>query len=217
MTTLRIRLAVPFDPSAPAAWWRVDDQRRIVERGTSAPSAWPAADRIEAALGAGDVRIVALELPPMNDTRRAAAAAFALEDQLAAPADTLHLAVTAAASVGTPTVVRIVDRAAVAWLAARRPAIDRVVAEPDLAPADGAWHWCVDADGRGFVRRRDTSAFAADAPEGSELPAELAAALAHARGDAGAVGALPARIVVDAPADAPRLAAWTQATGVTFV
>ena len=217
MTTLRVRLPVPFDPSAPAAWWRVDDQGRIVERGTSSPPAWPAADRIEAVLGAGDVRIVALELPPMNDARRASAAAFALEDQLAAPADTMHLAVTAPASVGAPTVVRIVDRAAVTWLAARRPAIDRVVAEPDLAPADGAWHWCVDADGRGFVRRRDTSAFAADAPEGSELPAELAAALAHARGDVGAVGAPPARIVVDAPADAPRLAAWTQATGVTFV
>ena len=217
MTTLRVRLPVPFDPSAPAAWWRVDDQGRIVERGTSSPPAWPAADRIEAVLGAGDVRIVSLELPPMNDARRASAAAFALEDHLAAPADTMHLAVTAPASVGAPTVVRIVDRAAVTWLAARRPAIDRVVAEPDLPPSDGTWRWCADADGRGFVRRSDGSAFAADASGSSELPAELAAALAHARRDAGAAGAPPARIVVDAPADAPRLAAWTQATGVTFV
>ncbi|MBP6565300.1 MAG: hypothetical protein KA200_06710, partial [Burkholderiales bacterium] len=217
MTTLRVRLPVPFDPSAPAAWWRVDDQGRIVERGTSSPPAWPAADRIEAVLGAGDVRIVALELPPMNDARRASAAAFALEDQLAAPADTMHLAVTAPASVGASTVVRIADRAAVTWLAARRPAIDRVVAEPDLAPSDGTWRWCAGADGRGFVRRSDGSAFAADAPGGTELPAELAAALAHARRDAGAAGAPPARIVVDAPADAPRLAAWTQATGVAFV
>ena len=216
MTTLRVRLPVPFDPSAPAAWWRVDGQGRIVSRGTSAAASWPAADRIEAVLGAGDVRIVALDLPPMNDARRAAAAAFALEDQLASAAETLHIAVTAPAAAGSPTIARIVDRAPVRWLAARRPAIDRVVAEPDLAPADGTWRWCVDADGRGFVRRPDGSAFAADAPAGGELPAELAAALAHARLDPGAAGAAPARVVADAPVDAERLAAWSQATGATF-
>ena len=217
MTTLRIRLPVPFDPSAPAAWWRVDDEGRVVERGASAPPAWPESDRIEAVLGAGDVRVVALPLPPMNDARRATAAAYALEDQLAAPADTLHLAVSAPASAGAPTVARIVDRAAVAWLAARRPAIDRVVAEPDLAPADGAWHWCVDADGRGFVRRPDGSAFAADVPEGDGLPAELAAALSQERRDADTRRTAITRVVVDAVIDAPRLGAWSKATGTTFV
>jgi hypothetical protein len=90
------------------------------------------------------------------------------------------------------------------------------VAEPDLAPSDGTWRWCAGADGRGFVRRPDGSAFAADAPEGGELPAELAAALAHARRDTGTAGAAPARVVADAPVDAERLAAWSQATGATF-
>jgi len=217
MTTLRVRLPVPFEPSAPAAWWRVDARGIVMDRGVSTAAAWPAADRIEAVLGAPDVRIVALDLPPMGDVRRAAAAAYALDDQIAAPAESLHVAVSAPAAPEAPTVARVVDRSTIAWLAARRPAIDRVVAEPDLAPADGAWRWCVGSDGRGFVRRPDGSAFPADAPEGDELPAELAAALAAARREADARGATPPRVVVDAAVDAARLPVWSEATGAGFV
>jgi hypothetical protein len=61
MTTLRVRLPVPFEPSAPAAWWRVDARGIVMDRGVSTAAAWPAADRIEAVLGAPDVRIVALD------------------------------------------------------------------------------------------------------------------------------------------------------------
>lgn len=214
MVTLRVRLASPFDPAAPAHWWRADDDGRVLDRGSAAPPHWPPADRIEVALAPADVRIAALALPPMSDARRAGAAAFALEDQLAAPAETSHLHLAAPLSRGGSTVVRIADRATIAWLAARRPPIDRVVAEPDLAPSDGAWRWCVDAEGRGFVRRPDASAFAADVHADASLPAEIAAGIAKARREAGAA---PIRIVADAPVAPERLAAWSQATGATFV
>ena len=209
MTLLRVRLPSPFDPALAASWWRVDATGRIVDRGTSTPSSWPAADRIEAAMSAADVRIVALRLPPMSAARLPSAVAFALEDQLAAPADSLHIAVDPAAARDGVTVAAIADRAAIAWLDARRPPIDRVVAEPALVPRDGAWHWCAGRDGHGFVRRPDGSAFAVGASDGEALPAELAAALARAPREG-------TRVVVDADADAATLAAWSRATGASF-
>lgn len=214
MTTLRVRLAAPFDPAAPAAWWRAADDGRVLDRGVAAPSQWPAADRIEVAIAAAEVRIAALALPPMNEARRASAAAFALEDQLAAPAEASHLHVGPPAARGGATIARIVDRATIAWLAARRPPIDRVVAEPDLAPVDESWHWCVDAEGRGFVRRPDGSAFAVDGAADAALPAEIAAAIAQARREADRA---PPRIVVDATVAPDRLEAWSRATGASFV
>lgn len=212
MTTLRVRLSAPFDPEAPATWWRTSDDGRVVDRGRDAPARWPRADRVEVALAPADVRIVALSLPPMSDARRAGAVAFALDDQLAGPPEASHVSVSAPATRGAPTIARIADRSAIAWLAARRPPIDRVVAEPDLASTDDAWHWCAGTDGRGFVRRPDGSAFAADVPAGDELPPEIAIALRSSR-DAPAA---PRRIVVDAAIDADRLAAWSRSTGTTF-
>lgn len=213
MTTLRVRLAAPFDPEAPARWWRAGDDGRVLDRGTAVPGQWPRADRVEVAVGPADVRLVALALPPMSDVRRAGAAAFALDDQLAAPAGSSHLHLRAPTRPGGATIARVVDRATIAWLCARRPAIDRVVAEPDLAPSDGAWHWCVDDSGRGFVRRPDGSAFATEGGADGSLPPELAAALAQARRDADAP---PSRVVVDADVPADALSAWSRAAGVTF-
>ena len=209
MTTLRVRLPAPFAPDASASWWRVDDAGRVVARGRSAANAWPAADRIEVAMSPIDVRIVALRLPPMPPSRLRAAAAFALEDQIAAPVESMHVGLVPSPG-AAPVIARVVDRDAIAWLAARRPAIDRVVAEPDLVERDGAWHWCVDADGTGFVRRADGSAFATEAPDGDALPVALAAALARAPREA-------LRVVVDADIGADRLAGWSASAGVAFV
>ena len=208
MSTLRVALPAPFDPASKASWWRVDEGGRVVDRGSSPASAWPTADRIEVALSAADVRVVALHLPPMSPARLPAAVAFALEDQLAAPSDALHIAVDAPARDGV-TVARIADRAAIAWLDARRPRIDRVVAEPDLVPRDGAWHWCVGPDRHAFVRRPDGSAFAVGAVSGDALPTELAAALSRAPREG-------RRVVVDADVDAARLDAWSRETGASF-
>jgi general secretion pathway protein L len=168
MTTLRVKLPMPFDPAADAAWWRVDERGRLVDRGRGPASSWPPADRREAVLGAQDVRIVALALPPMSGARLPSAAAFALEDQLAAPVESMHVAVEPAR--GGVTLARVVDRDTIDWLASHRPAFDRVVAEPDLVARDGAAHHYVDADGHGFVRQADGSAYAVDASAGPGAP-----------------------------------------------
>lgn len=214
MTTLRVLLPSPFDPAAGARWWRATDDGSVLDRGIAPSGDWPRADRIEVAVAASDVRLVALALPPMSDARRAGAAAFALDDQLAAPVEASHLHLSAPAGPAGATIARVVDRTTIAWLSERRPAIDRVVAEPDLAPADGAWHWCADSTGRGFVKRPDGSAFATDAGTGGALPAELAIALARARHESEHDAP---RIVVDADVAPAQLNAWSQATGAAFV
>ncbi len=214
MTTLRVLLPSPFDPAADARWWRASDDGRLLDRGLAPPGDWPRADRIEVAVAASDVRWVALALPPMSDTRRAGAAAFALDDQIAAPVEASHLHLSSPAGAAGATIARVVDRATISWLAERRPAIDRAVAEPDLAPADGAWHWCENGAGRGFVKRPDGCAFATSAGIDGALPAELRIALARARQES-APGT--PRIVVDADVAPAQLDAWSQATGAAFV
>ena len=170
MTLLRIKLPMPFDPAADAAWWRVDDRGRVIDRGRGPPASWPTAERREAVLGAQDVRIVALALPPMNASRLPSAAAYALEDQLAAPLESMHVAVEPPAARDGVTLARVVNRDTIAWLVSHRPAFDRVVAEPDLVPKDGAAHRYVDAEGNGFVRQADGSAYAVDASSGRDTP-----------------------------------------------
>lgn len=210
MSTLRVRLASPSDPAAPSPWWRTDDTGRVVDRGVGVPTSWPPADRTELVLGADTVRVVALSLPPMPEARRPAAVAYALEDQLAERAEDVRICAPAPRP-GRPVVARIVDRSTLDGIAARVPPVDRVIAEPDLVDEDGAWHWCTDALGRGFVRRDDGSAFAADDPDGSgRLPAELEAALA----EAARRGRVPDRVIVDARAP---VAAFTHPSGARFV
>jgi len=198
MTTLRARLAADFDPASAIDWWTCDDAGRTVDRGRAAPARWPAADRVELALAAEDTPIVALALPPLDAAKRAAAAAYALDDRVAVPVDTLHVRAPAPAVAGAPTLARLVDRAFLARVSATFPRAQRIVAEADLAPADGAWRWCVDASGRGFVRRADGSAFGAGQGTDS-VPPELAVALERERRG----GTLPPEVVVDAPFAAP--------------
>jgi hypothetical protein len=75
----------------------------------------------------------------------------------------MHVAVEPPAARDGVTLARVVDRDTIAWLASHRPAFDRVVAEPDLVPRDGASHRYVDDDGNAFVRQPDGSAYAVDA------------------------------------------------------
>ena len=201
MNTLRVRLPSPFDPSAASDWWRVGGDGRPVERGSGPPERWPPADRVEAVLGADTVRLIAVALPPLSESRRASAVAYALEDQLAAGAGDVRVCAPAPRG-GGPTLARVVDRATMDWLAARTPKFHRIVAEPDLVDDDRRWHWCVDTQGRGFVRRADGSAFATGGPaDDGSLPAELGAALERAAPS----DAAPIVIVVDAPLDITRL------------
>lgn len=209
MTTLRVLLSTAPDDARSDCWARFDPSNRVIDSGIDRPSRWPEADRREAVLRADAVRVIALDLPPLPPSRVPSAAAYALEDQLAGPAETQVIAIDTERS-HRPLVARVTSRALIDALAAR---FDRVIAEPDLVPIASAWQWCADEFG-GFVRRSDGSAFpigplAADA----ELPAELAVALAQA----GRAGALPAEVVVNLAIDGDdRCAPWQSATGITF-
>lgn len=210
MTILRVLLPAAPDPGRDDRWALFDDAGRRVRGGRAAPAQWPAADRIEAVLAAGAVRIASLALPPLAASKLAAAARYALDDQFAAPADDMHVAIgTQHADGRVPAVVA--SRALLAGIAAWRPPFARVLAEPALAAADSGWRWCSDADGHGFVRRQDGSTFPVDAVA-SALPPDLSRALAQAaRG-----GQAPSRVVVDAPVDDAAIEAATRATGVPF-
>ena len=213
MTTLRV-----FFADAPAAdradsWALFDDAGVCVRTGRDRPARWPAAGRIEAVVAASRVRIATVTLPPLAPSRVASAAAFAVEDQLAGPQGSPHLAASARAQDGRVRVV-VVDRDLVAALHARSARLSRVVAESDLVVAGDAWHWCTSAAGDGFVRGADGSAFPAAPPVAAgSLPAELVLALAQVRRS----GHAPGTVRVEADVAANDLARWQAETGVAFV
>jgi hypothetical protein len=222
MTTLRILLEAPEAIGGPASWALYDDAGACVSTGRDPPPRWPRADTLEAVVAANQVRLASVPLPPVPPARVAAAAAFALEDQLAGPADEHWLAASTQRPDGR-VVVAIVARALVAGLRSRIadtgvPALlTRALAEPDLATAGTGACWCVPAErdaGGGFVRLPDGSAFPVDTlPPDGTLPPELCLALAKARRD----GAALAQVRVDGVAADATLKRWGQETGVPFV
>ncbi len=177
MSTLRVLLESAPESGRIAAWALFDDNGRVLRSGHDDPDAWPAADHKEAVLAAACVRIVALHLPPMPADRVASAAAFALEDQLAGPADEQHIAVAAQRADGMVEAI-VASRRLVAQLASD---FDRILAEPALAPrpAEKRWRWYASGASGGFVRKPDGAAFATSATDGG-VPIELNHALDHA-------------------------------------
>jgi type II secretion system protein L len=208
MPTLRVLLNAAPDPGRAVAWALFDADENVVQSGKSAPNAWPAAERREAVLAASCVRIVGLGLPPMSADRVASAAAFALEDQLAGPAEEQHIAVSPQRSDGTVEAI-VANRELVAQVAEN---FDRVLAEPALAPrpAPQHWRWYASGAGGGFVRKPDGSAFATGEERG--VPAELNLALAHAL----RAGSGPVHVDLAFAADKTTSEA-AQPAGVSFV
>ena len=185
MSTLRVLLNAAQDAGRADAWALFDENGRVMQSGSSTPDAWPAAERKEAVLAATCVRIVGLQLPPLSADRVAAAASFALEDQLAGPAAEQHIAVSLQRSDGTVEAI-VASRELVASLVT---SFARVLAEPALAPrpARRRWCWYPSGAGGGFVRKPDGTAFATSKQRG--LPAELGLALDHAvRAGSGPIG-----------------------------
>ena len=211
MTTLRVLLAHAPSPERAEPWALFDAQGRIVREGRDVAAAWPAATRREAVLSAGAVRIAELKLPPMSPDRVAAAAAYALEDQLAGPAHDQHIAVSELRRDGRAQAF-VVSRALVASLASQ---FSRAVAEPALAPPPPPSHWRWFASGAigGFVRKPDGSAFAVSAATAdADLPAELIWSLAHALRSGTPVNAVEVAFACDAAA----LGRYAATTGVPF-
>lgn len=209
MSTLRVLLPAAPSPARDDAWALFDAQERRVQSGVGPPASWPDADRREAVLAASVARLAGLVLPPMPADRVAAAAAFALEDQLAGPASEQHLVASARRRDGGVDVA-IVQRTLLAPLSR---SFARVVAEPALAPLPPArtWRWHASAAGGGFVRKADGSAFAVGAPD-ADAPAEIALALRHAA----RANVLPGSIELTFECTDAQLAAWTAQCGAPF-
>ena len=176
MSTLRVLLDAAPQVGRADPWALFDDNEAVVQSGCSTPDTWPAAQRREAVLAAACVRIVALQLPPLPPDRVRAAASFALEDQLAGPAEEQHIAVSPQRADGTVEAI-VASHALVADLVLH---FDRILAEPALAPRPAAqhWRWYSSGTGGGFVRRPDGSTFATGEHDGT--PPELMLALDHA-------------------------------------
>src|SRR5438132_6837418 len=211
MNTLRVLLASPPSRSRPAPWALFDDAGRCVEQGSDPSDAWPRSARREAVLAADLVRIVALKVPPMPPTRLAAAAAFALEDQLATTGEAPTIAVSAQQPDGT-VLACVAARDAISAVVTWEPPFDRVIAEPALAPIHAGWTWYASGD-QGFIRRADGSAFAVGSkPAPSDLPPELVSALTQAA----RAGASPRSVGVAHACDDAALARWTRELGIPF-
>jgi type II secretory pathway component PulL len=192
-------------------WVVVAADGRALRHGTSSADAWPAAERVEGVLPAAHARLVAVTLPALSRNRLDRAAAYAIEDQLAAPIEAS--AIAAAPGIGGATLVAVADAAQVARIAAAMPRMARLVPEAALAPPGSGWTWYRSGAGGGFVRRADGSSFAvASADATGALPSELEAALALAR----LANAEPAGIDVAFEAPAAMLARWSEATAVPF-
>jgi hypothetical protein len=210
MFILRVLLTQAPSPGREAPWALFDAQEKRVRAGRGDPSAWPAADRHEAVLAAPAVRLAGIVLPPMPPDRVAAAAAFALEDQLAGPAHEQHLVASTRRRDGGVEVAI----AARSLFAPLQKVFTRVVAEPAVAPAPAAhaWRWYASGADGGFVRKPDGSAFAASAPHGDNVPPELALALTQARRS----GGVPPSIEVAFAADDAQLRAWSTQCATPF-
>ncbi|MCC6195890.1 MAG: hypothetical protein IT518_15630 [Burkholderiales bacterium] len=208
MPVLRVLVAAAPSPAQDTPWALYDAQDRLVRSGVGPPASWPDAARREAVLAAAAVRLARVVLPPMPADRVPAAAAFALEDQLAGPAQAQHLVASKRARDGAVEVA-IAARSLFPRL---RDGFARVVAEPSVAPVPpgGTWRWYASGLAGGFVRRPDGSAFAAGTPErGGAAPPELALALARA-------DAPPPRVEVAFPIEDASLAAWSAQCRTTF-
>src|SRR6185437_14718966 len=135
---LRVFLAAPPLATRADAWVRFAPDGRAIAHGRGTPDGWPADPVIEAVLAAAQVRMVALDLPPLPATRRRAAAQFALEDQVASAAAESAIAV-APAREGGPVLAAVVVDALIRAIAAHPKRFARIIPEPALAPYGDGW------------------------------------------------------------------------------
>jgi general secretion pathway protein L len=216
MTTMRVLLDAAPAAERVAEWALFAADGRPVRTGRGRPSEWPARDRIEAVLAAARARLVTLTLPPLPPARVAAAAAFAIEDQLAGAPEDSHAAFGPQRDDGTVHGVVV----AASWMrvfneGSKRVGIawDRIILESDLArPPASAWRWCArSTDDLGFVVTDRGASIGVGPARGPTLPAELVLALTTAGQHA------PRTVRVDVGGiDAQRLAHASTQTGVSF-
>lgn len=217
MSTLRVLFADSPAPDREHSWALFGDDGALRRVGFGRPDGWPEADRREAVIAASRCRIAVLALPPLPEGRLQAAAAFAIEDQLAGPAEAQHVVASAQDRDGRLRVF-VVDSALLDSIAGNsstrgeRRRFARVIAESDLFPRDSAWHWCIDAarPSRAFVGAPDGSAFPTEGvADDHALPPELVLLLARSQSKQPAV-------CVHGPVTAAEISHWVDASGAAL-
>lgn len=160
------RLILHYDAQR-AAWLGAEG---ALERGTLEQAADAAGEREVVLLIPGEqVLLTAVHLPPIRQARRRQqAAAYALEDQLVARVDTLHVALAARPGADGDTAAAVIDRERLAGYldAAANAGLDVVQVYPDTmlvpAPEADAWQIAI-LDGRVLARVSAVHGFAAEA------------------------------------------------------
>ena len=203
MTTLRV--LVDAAPSADHAFdYALTDDvtQRVARPGRGMIAQWPRSDHVVAIVAAPLLYVGTLALPPIAASRLGDAVRYALDDQLAASTDSMHIANASQQKDGRVRAFAL-SRDLMRAIVDQFPRLSRIVAEPALFAADGDWHWTFDRQGRGFLLRPDASAVAVLAASG--VPAEIMLAVNQARRAA----APPTRIVAHACDDTTAMPAGT--------
>ena len=208
MTVLRVLVAAVPRAGQSVPWALFDADGHLQRTGNGEPAEWPDALHHEALLAPAVARLVALTLPPLAPARLGSAVRFALDDQLAAPSESLHVVVLPQLRDG---IVRaaVIDRLWIEALAEFRPRLERAWVLGSLFTADGDWHW-VDAKGADarFLLRPDGSALAAEDPQAPDV----ALALQEARSR----GKPPSRVLAHGVTER-NAASLSAATGTPWV
>lgn len=147
----------PSEPPAAGVWTLAGDRLIITARDMPATILVPT----------GQVRLLAVDLPLPSHARRIAALPFAIEDRIAEPVDSVHLALGAQLAPGRYLVAVVRHDLMTRWIAqAEEAGIGHAAMTPEILtlprPAEG---WAVSqAAGRAAVRDAEGTGFEVPAP-----------------------------------------------------
>lgn len=209
--TLRLYLSRDWaGQAATCSWALLAKDFRVIERGSGSASQWPAADECEAVVTADQVSWLSISLPEKMGRDASRIVAYALEDKLIQPPETMHIVLPkeagSAIAIGKARLGEITE----AVRAAGRK-LDRLFVDMQLSvPSEGEWIICR-YDDFTFLRMGAQSGLAIDWP-GAAPPEALAIAVARAQGK------LPTRLVVRLPAgNTVAFDRWSLALGMPVV
>lgn len=208
-----LRLYLPREwpgEEAGCSWTLLARDFRVIGRGSGIPSEWPAADECEAVVTADQVSWLSISLPEKMGRDASRIIAYALEDKLIQPPETMHIVLSkeagSAIAIGKARLGEITE----AVRAAGRK-LDRLFVDMQLsAPADGEWSICRYGEST-FLRMGSQSGLAIDW-SGTAPPEALTIAVARTHGK------LPTRLVVRLPAGkAATIDGWASVLGLPVV
>lgn len=208
-----LRLYMPREwqgAEAACSWAVLTRDFRVLERGTSVGKDWPETEECEAVVTADQVSWLSISLPEKMGRDASRIIAYALEDKLIQPPETMHIVLSkeagSAIAIGKTRLAEITEAVRVAG---RK--LDRLFVDMQLAvPADGEWTICRYGEST-FLRMGSQSGLAIDWP-GAAPPEALAIAVARAHGK------LPTRLVVRVPAgNTATIDGWSSVLGLPVV